>query len=194
MMRPTRCEKWLALSMSRFPGARRIALNRDRDFIDEPPSGTRRSAPDPPRRVLARLAGEPKADRHRDAALDRRAVPALRDEAPALAHGRHRRVVERREAGGAEDAHIRRTPVGRDQDLEENDALLAEPARHQRVRRERVRAVGDARPAAAVAPAPGAAATTARGRGPRARAPPRPGPALARGHRRSGRPARHAPP
>src|SRR5947209_16490879 len=190
MMRPTRCEKWLALSMSRFPGARRIALNRDRDFIDEPPSGTRRSAPDPPRRVLARLAGEPKADRYRDAALDRRAVPALRDEAPALAHGRHRRVVERREAGGAEDPHIRRTPVGRDQDLEENDALLAEPARHQRVRRERVRAVGDARPAAAVAPAPVAAATTARGRDPVARAATRGRRAPRRQNRPGGRPPR----
>src|SRR5438132_912785 len=115
MKRPTRCEKWLALSMSRFPGARRIALNRDRNFIDEPPSGTRRSAPDPPRRVLARLAGEPKADRYRDAALDRRAVPARRDEAPALAHGRHRRVVERRKAGGAENPHIRRPGARRAQ-------------------------------------------------------------------------------
>src|SRR5438552_8947244 len=154
MMRPTRCEKWLALSMSRFPGARRIALNRDRNFIDEPPSGTRRSAPDPPRRVLARRAGEPKADRHRGAALDRRAVPARRDEAPALAHGRHRRVVERRKAGGAENPHIRRTPVGRDHDREEDDALLPEPARHQRVRRGRVRAVGDPPPPAALAPPP----------------------------------------
>src|SRR5207247_2646468 len=79
--------------------------------------------------------------------------------APPLAHRRHGRLVERREAGGADHAHIRRTPVGRDQDLEEDDALLPEPARHQRVRRERVRAVGDARPAAAVAPAPVAAAT-----------------------------------
>src|SRR5439155_724717 len=78
-------------SMSRFPGARRIALNTDRDFIDEPPSGARPSAPDLPRRVLTRLASEPEADRYRDAALDRHAAPALRDEAPALAHGRHRR-------------------------------------------------------------------------------------------------------
>src|SRR5947208_8231627 len=146
-------------SMSRFPGARRIALNTDRDFIDEPPSGARTSAPDLPRRVLTRLASEPEADRYRDAALDRHAAPALRDEAPALAHGRHRRVVERREAGGAEDAHIRRTPVGRDQDLEEDDALLAEPARHQRVRRARGRGLRHAPPAGALAPAPVAAAT-----------------------------------
>src|SRR5437773_975358 len=164
-------------SMSRFPGARRIALNTDRDFIDEPPSGARPSAPDLPRRVLTRLASEPEADRYRDAALDRHAAPALRDEAPALAHGRHRRVVERREAGGAEDPHIRRTPVGRDQDLEENDALLAEPARHQRVRRERVRAVGDARPPAARAPPPPPAPPPPRGRGPLPPPPPRPPPA-----------------
>src|SRR5437667_10808162 len=141
-------------SMSRFPGARRIALNTDRDFIDEPPSGARPSAPDLPRRVLTRLASEPEADRYREPALDRHAAPELRDEAPALAHGRHRRVVERREAGGAEDAHIRRTPVGRDQDLEENDAFLPEAACDQRVRRERGRAGGDARPAPAGAPPP----------------------------------------
>src|SRR5437016_13075553 len=165
--------------MSRFPGAPRIARNRDRDFIDEPPSCPRTSAPDLPRRVLARLASEPEADRHRDAALDRHAVPARRDEAPALAHRRHGRLVERREAGGADHVHIRRAPVGRDQNLEEDDALLPEPARHQRVWREWVRAVGDARPAAAVAPPPVAAATaTTRPSDPVAPRAPRPSPAL----------------
>src|SRR5438093_12072038 len=100
--------------MSRFPGAPRIARNRDRDFIDEPPSCARTSAPDLPRRALARLAGEPEADRHHDAALDGHAVPARRDEAPALAHRRHGRLVERREAGGADPAPTPPPPVGRD--------------------------------------------------------------------------------
>src|SRR5207247_10780557 len=80
------------------------------------------------------------------------------DEAPALAHRRHGRLVERREAGGADHAHIRRTPVGRDQDLEEADALLPEPARHQRVRRARARARRAPRPPPARAPRPPPAA------------------------------------
>src|SRR2546428_447935 len=140
--------------MGRFPGARKTVRSRDRDFIDEPPSCARTSAAELPRCLLARLAGEPEADRHRDAALDGHAVPARRDEAPALAHRRHGRLVERREAGGADHAHIRRAPVGRDQNLEEDDALLPEPARHQRVRRGGGRARGDARPPPARPPPP----------------------------------------
>src|SRR5919198_6154955 len=120
--------------MSRFPEAPRIARNKDRDFIDEPPPAREPSAPGLPT-VLARLAGEPEADRHGDPALDRCAAPPRRDETPAVAHRRQGRLVERGEAGGADHAHVRRAPVGRDQDLEEDDALLPEPARHQRVRR-----------------------------------------------------------
>src|SRR5436309_12452417 len=117
---------------------------------------------------LARFdAVEAEDDGDRHAALDRGGAAVGGDEAPAVADGLDGGGVERGEAGGAADAYVGGVAVGGDEHVELDQALHAEAARRQRIRRQRVGAVGDARCASAVTVAvtasstvPGAGRTT----------------------------------